>query len=342
MMISLKRNLGYKILSLALGILLYAVAFAQQNPRTSGDVYVQPDVVNIPQDMAVKSQPPGAMVSVSGPIAAVQAFRAQSIKAVVDLSDGKAGRNTVPIRYRTEATGVVVSGPQNMSVTLEKRRKDSWTVDALFDLTPPPGYSYAAVVEPRRVVVTGLTSDVLQVSRVVAIVNAPDSGSAISQTVDVVAQNNKNQIIDTVTIDPPRVKVTLNLRATPVQKTLLLSANITGTPAPGYAIVGYSFDPSSVTVSGMQTLLADRSSLTVPVDVAGLSQSTTRTVTVPMPAGLTPENGKAVRATVRFEVRPVTIVSPPTPIPSASPATESSPTPPAKPPVSGKESPRDE
>jgi YbbR domain-containing protein len=339
---SLKRNLGYKILSLALGILLYAVAFAQQNPRTSGDVYVQPEVINVPQDMAVKSPPPGSMVSVSGPIAAVQAFRSQSVKAVVDMADGKTGRNTVPVRYRTETTGVVVSGPQNVPVTLEKRRKDSWTVDALFDLTPPPGYSYAAVVEPRRVVVTGLTSDVLQVSRVVAIVNAPDNGSAVSQTVDVVAQNNKNQVIDTVTMDPPRVKVTLNLRATPVQKSLLLSANLTGTPAPGYAVTGYIFEPSSVTVSGMQTLLADRSSLTVPVDVTGLSQSTTRTVTVPIPGGLESANGKAIRATVRLEVRPVSIVSTPTPVPSASPTAAASPTPSAKPPANGKDSPNDE
>jgi YbbR domain-containing protein len=176
------------------------------------------------------------------------------------------------------------------------------------------------------------------VSRVVAIVNAPDSGGAVSQTVDIVAQNIKSQVMDTVTLEPPRVKVTLNLRATPVQKSLLLSANITGTPAPGYAVTGYAFEPSAVTVTGMQPVLADRSSLSVPVDVSGLTQTVNRTVSVPLPAGIASADGRAVRVSVRLEVRPVGVVSTPTPQPSASPGAGDE----AAPPSPGKETPRNE
>jgi YbbR domain-containing protein len=312
----LKRNLGYKILSLALGILLYAVAFAQKTPHTSSDVYVQPEVINLPPEMAVKAGPTGSMVAVAGTQVAVQTFRAQSVKATVDLANARPGMNLVEIHYKTEGFGVEVSGPQRTQVTLEKRAKTTWVVDPIFDNRPPPGYTYVAVVEPRRVTVTGLASDVMRVDRVVAIVNNMNSGSAVSQTVDLVAQNVKNQVIDTVTIEPPRVKVTLDLKSTPVQKILLLSANISGTPAPGHAVVGYTFDPVSVTVAGPLAVLSERSSLSVPIDVSGLRETTTRTVTVPMPSGMSAADGKSVQTTVRLEVNTINIVASPTPQPS--------------------------
>src|SRR5262249_4743726 len=152
----------YKILSVAIAVLLYAVASAQRNPRVSRDVYVQPKVENLPQTLSIKTEPPGFNITVVGSSAAVEAFRGQAIKATVDLSQGQTGGNRVAIRYKNEPQQTDVVGPPFTEVVLEQKRQAHFAVDV--DYNPnkaDPGYQFKdPVVVPRQVVVSGLASEV--------------------------------------------------------------------------------------------------------------------------------------------------------------------------------------
>jgi YbbR domain-containing protein len=318
------RNLGYKILSVAIAVLLYAVASAQRNPRVSRDVYIQPKVENLPQSLSIKNDPSGFNVTVVGSVTAVEAFRGQPVKATMDLSQGQPGVNRVAIRYKNEPQQTDVVGPPFSEVVLEQKRQASFGVDV--DYNPnkaDPGYQYKdAVITPRQVVVSGLASEVRRVDRVVAFIdnNGPFRGPA-----DVVAQNFRREQIDSVDIEPKTVTVTLEEQRIPANKALILSVAVSGKPAPGFTVVNYVFDPPTVEVTGSPARLKSLGSISVPVDVSGLREATNRTIPLMLPPGVAfASPGESRRVSLQLDVRPIAApVSPnptPTPQPSASPS----------------------
>lgn len=324
---AMRRNLGYKILSVLVAILLYAYADAQRNPRTVREVYIQPRVSNVPRDLVVSTPPAGFTVAVSGPQAAVDTFRAQDVKAVLDLSGTRSGANRVRVEYR-DTTGLLdVPGPTVSLVELERKVRGDYFVDVIYDNTPPAGYEYIEPVsKPRRVSVEGRAENVHRVARVVALLDNSDVVGTINRSADLVAQDRMREVVRGVEIVPPRVQVTLGLREKPATKILLLSPRFIGTPAPGYTLVHYSFSPSTVTVSGPQDVLAGLSALEVPVDVNDLRSSQTRTLNVSPLSGIGQPVPRQVR--VRVEVRPVAAPRPlETPASPATPGPASTATP---------------
>jgi YbbR domain-containing protein len=318
------RNLGYKILSVVIAILLYAVASAQHNPRVSRDVYVQPKIENLPSDLGVKADPTGFNITVSGLSAAVEAFRGQPVKATLDLSQGQPGANRVMIRYKNDPQATDVVGPPVAEVVLEKKKSAPWTVDVEYNRNnPPPGYEYKdPVVQPREVAVTGLVTEMRRVDRVVAFVdnNGPFHGPA-----DVVAQNVRREEIDTVDLAPTKVQVTIEEQKVPAKKALLLSAVVTGAAAPGYNVVNYAFDPAAVEVTGTPARLKALWSLSVPVAINGLQQSVTRSVPVPLPPGVAfADPARSRRVALHLDIRPVAVPMA-TPTPTATPKPAASP-----------------
>jgi YbbR domain-containing protein len=175
----------------------------------------------------------------------------------------------------------------------------------------------------------GLNADVSRVQRVVANLDTSGTPGAVTQDVELVAQDVKLQPVENVQIIPKQVRATLGLKKTSATKIVLLTIDLIGSPNPDYEISGYEFLPNTVTVSGSQELLAAQSSLRVPVDVDGIKASTTRTITIQPPSGLrVVGGGAAVR--LRLRVRPVATASP---APPAASSTGPSPTPSANTPA---------
>lgn len=333
-MSTLRRNFVYKFLSLVIAILLYWIASGQNsNPPVKGEFYVQPIPEGLPDNLILKAPPQGSPVSVSGTAAAMNAFRALEPKATVDLTNAQIGANRYPVKYRYPngfADSLEIIGPPTSLVTVEKKTSAKFVVEVLFNNNPPAGYEYS---EPRsvpsQVQVVGLNADVMRVGRVVANLDTSGAPGAVSQEVELVAQDIKYQPVENVQIIPNRVKATLGLKTTSSTKTVLLSIELNGSPEPGYEIKEYKFVPPMVTISGSQDLLSSRSSLRVPVDVDGIKANTTRTVTIEPPAGLRVVGNSTAR--LRLWVKPIETANPaPPPTPAAStPSPLPSTTPPA-------------
>ncbi|MES2460765.1 MAG: CdaR family protein [Armatimonadota bacterium] len=318
---TLRRNFGYKFISLLVSILLYWIASGQKNnPDVRTDIFVQPAVEGLPDNLILKSAPQGSAVSVSGTAQAVEAFRSLEPKAILNLSSGKVGSDRYPVKYLYPngfSDTLEIIGPPVALVTLEQKKSVKFTVDVLYNDNPPAGYAYSdARSAPATVQVVGLYSDVIRVQRVVANLDTSGAPGAISQDVELVAQDVKQEPVENVQIVPKQVRASLGLKKTPSTKTVLLSIELIGNPAPGYEISGYDFFPNVVTVSGSQELLASRSSLRVPVDVDGLKAGTNKTVIIQPPSGLRVVGGDAA-VRLRLNVRPVATASP---APSATPA----------------------
>ncbi|MBC8101641.1 MAG: hypothetical protein H7Z41_03540 [Cytophagales bacterium] len=322
----LRRNFGVKFWSLIIAILLYWIASGQRNPVVKTEVYVQPQVSGLGEDLVAKTLPQGSPVSVSGSAEAVEAYRALEPKATVDLTGSKPGANRYPVKYLSPdgfSNALEIIGPSVTLVTLERKKRGEYSVDVIYDDAPPAGYAYSQPrASPARVQVEGLAADVGRVARVVANLDTSGTPGAINQEIELVAQDVKQQAVESVTVVPSKVRATLGLKKTPATKTVLLSADLNGTPAPGYYIAGYRFWPNTLTISGSQDLLASRSSLSVPVDVDGIRASAARTVRVQPPSGLTVV-GTSATVHLRLDVQPIAGVR--SPVAVASPPAISAP-----------------
>jgi len=304
---TIKRNLGYKIFSLIVATLLYYVASAQQNPHVTRDLYIQPEVVKLPQSIVVKDPPAPFPLTVTGPESVLNKTTAQSIRATIDGAIAKPGVNRLPIAI-VFPPGIQSSGNDALPMgqfTTEKKDQKEYGVDVLFAGTAPPGQEYGdPIAIPSNVTVEGLSDDLKRVGRVVAHIEREDNELAVERMVTLVAEDQDKLRVDGVEIIPPQVKVRVKLHPVPTTKTMLLSVEFRGKPAPGFRIASYDPQPNQITVRGAIETLSSRSSITIPVDISGLKESTTKTVTVALPSGIQPQEALPP-IKVRLEVQPI-------------------------------------
>lgn len=328
----LRRNFGYKLLAFGAAALLYLIASAQQTGLAPVEVFLQPEVANVPDSLVLTRPPRGESVSVMGPASLIDAFREQPVKATVDARGAQPGINKLPLNFNVPDSvrgRLQITGPKEIRVEFEAPRVKTLPVEVLYEDAPPAGFKFKApIVTPSKIKLTGRADAVEKVTRVVASLDNADEPGAIERTVDVVAQDNRDQRVEGVTIAPERVRVQLLLQKTPSSKALVLSAVLTGTPAPGYRVVGYRFSPSSASVIGDQVILEPLSAMDIPVSVEGLSATTTRRVTLVAPNGTRLNSPNA--ANVTLEVRALPAISgtrAPTPSPTPKPTPTATPGP---------------
>jgi YbbR domain-containing protein len=171
----------------------------------------------------------------------------------------------------------------------------------------PDGYELATnetEVEPGFVIVTGTAAQLASIVSVDLDVNLDgrrDEQSSFEG--DLVARSSSGAV--DVRIDPPRAKVTMAIRQTFSQRQLPVVAPITGHPAAGYEIVRTVYEPSTVVVSGLKSVMDDLSEIVVDaVDVGGAATNVTQTRQIRIPN----TSVQPTTVVVRVEIRPVECV----------------------------------
>ncbi|MBC7805389.1 MAG: hypothetical protein H7145_04490 [Akkermansiaceae bacterium] len=330
----LRRNIGYKLFALVLSVMLYYVASIQQNPRVTRDQYVQPEVMQLPATLVIKERPALIQLTVSGTESELAQFEKEPLNALVDGSLVKPGLNRLP---------VMVSLPKGVSLNNaslpialfsgELKDKRPYTVDVDFSGTPPAGQEYTdPSSKPGDVIVQGLSEDLKRIGRVVASVEREGDELTIERSVDLYAEDNQRRRVEGVEIVPSKVQVRVNLRPVPRTKIMFLSVKLDGTPAQGYRIASYSDpSPNQIVVRGAVEALSAQSSIPLRVDIAGIKETITKTVTVTLPPGMSPQQALPL-IQVRVIVEPETTVggvkvAPPTPSPSPLPTASATPSP---------------
>lgn len=159
------RNLGTKILALAIGLLVWFFLSGQRRERTSERSYRIPlSVINIPPRTLISSAlPPGVDVRVRGPFTALRQLEPEQLEAVIDLRNARTGEHV----YRLSAEDINVPSevevidlaPQQVPVSLDRIAEKILPV--LPDLTGAPAAGQQVVdvhVEPRVARVVGPAS----------------------------------------------------------------------------------------------------------------------------------------------------------------------------------------
>lgn len=304
-----RRNLPYKIIALAMSGVLYAVANAQQNPRTTRDFIVRPEVRGLPDDLLVISSPKSFLVTVSGSVGALRALPSDGPSAWLDATVARTGVNRLEPHYDlppdARSARVEVRGKPFVEVVVDARGRRRFSIE----VPPVPaatGFLYKpAVVRPPETVVSGSKTQVDKVSHVLASVEPSRGDSTISGAFDLVALDDERQAVPGVHVEPARAQVRLELTQATATKSLLVSAGLTGQEAPGFQVYDAQVEPHALAVVGLQDRLAVLPGLIVLVDVQGLRENAARQVTPILPAGVRLAPGAPGRVTVRLRVRPL-------------------------------------
>src|SRR5262249_16813207 len=150
------RNLGTKILALAIAILLWFVFSAQQRERISERGYRIPlSVANVPASTIIASPLPATVeVRLRGPFTALRQLDPDRLEAVIDLTDAPRGEKIYRLAPEDvnvpREVEVIAMAPSEVRVELDASAEKSVPIAARLTGKPAAGAARAAAArEPR-------------------------------------------------------------------------------------------------------------------------------------------------------------------------------------------------
>src|SRR5438552_18910592 len=153
---ALLRNLGTKILALAIAVLIWFVFSAQQRERISERTYRIPlSVANVPPGALIASPLPGGVeVRVRGPFTALRQLDPDKLEAVIDLTKAPRGEKIYRLAPEDvnvpEGVEVIAITPADVRLVLDATAEKSLPITANVTGKPAAGYEIAEVsIEPR-------------------------------------------------------------------------------------------------------------------------------------------------------------------------------------------------
>jgi hypothetical protein len=184
------RNLGLKLLALAIALVVWFVYAAQRRERISERTYrIALSIVNVPARTLIASPLPAAVdVRVRGPFTALRQLDPEKLEAVVDLSGASPGEKVyrlgpADINVPPEVEVISIS-PADLRILLDVTAQKNLPVVPNVTGRPARGWELGEVlVEPRVVLaygpasalarMTSVTTDPISIEQRMGIVSVP-------------------------------------------------------------------------------------------------------------------------------------------------------------------------
>jgi YbbR domain-containing protein len=303
---------GLLTLSMLLGLSLWVFVTEEENP-TRVDSLGTPRLVqsvNVETGLAVANQLPAVEITIAAPEERWEEIESGfgSFTAFVDLRGVTQRDQDVPVQVEIKGVRgvrVVEVSPERVTVNLE----DLTSIDVPVHVRPvgtmPLGYELSGtnVVQP-TVRVSGPESLVGRVSDAVADLNVTGLTLGVEQTVTLIPRGGGGGEIRGVTLDPPALRVSVDIRQSTLVRTIALRVAVKGAPASGYRVVNVVVSPATITVEGSLDALQQVDAIDLDsVDVTGELTAVTRAVTVELPDGLLTSESRVV--TVVVQIAPI-------------------------------------
>ena len=302
----LTKNLGLKVMAFVFSLFLWLIVVNVDDPVT------QQTFSNIPvslenQDIITQQgnvyqvldgQNVTAVISARRSV--LQDIESDDIIATADIKEMDTDTGLIPVEisvanltagrdYQTAA-----SVPNNLRIQVEKSGKKVLSLTAsTSDVSTRDGYIIGnTTVSPEKVTITGAESQIEEIDRAVAYVEA----SGLSKDTDLTAElrllDKNGNILDqnqlTNNLGEDGITVHLEILGS---KSVPLNFGVSGTPADGYQYVGVSSEPESVVIYGTQDVLNEIDSIDIPdseinIDGATENVETSIDITPYLPEGV--------------------------------------------------------
>ncbi|MBB6671255.1 CdaR family protein [Cohnella nanjingensis] len=258
-----------KIVSLALGILLWAVVHFDPESRTPSSVasLLENRTINDVKVVAVgldernyvlrEITPQKVRITVRGTRNDLVAARTSDYTVQVDLGSLTAGTHTLPLRSDLpRGIQSLAVSPSTVTVTIEELQTKEFEVQVIPEGAPKAGYKAGTpVLRPtNRVHVTLPASEMERVDHVGASIKIEGADATLKdKTVKLVAYDAKGRPIEGAVIDPAVLE--LEVPITNPFKTVPVRFKLTGSLPPGLSISAFQPETDKVTIYGPQNEL---------------------------------------------------------------------------------------
>lgn len=308
-----------RLLSLLFAVLLFSFVHYENNSRVQStnpsngasitSVEVLTDIpigINSDKDRYfVSGIPETATIRLEGPQAILTQTLATRNFEIVTPDLDELGPGTHVIRLEAEGISNQLDYsimPSEFPVVIEEKVTKEFDINVEFDTAYlEDGYEAGTPqLSQDTVVISGAASTVEQVNQV-AVVVVPEEGNItedIEATLSILVFDASGELLN-VNIEPSQVDVYIPVEGT--QKSLPIALRQTGTADSNYeyTLELEQGESESVLVTGDQDLLEDMGNFVVEVDVSGVTESTLRTVPLPVPDGITEVSPEELDVVIR-------------------------------------------
>ncbi|MBN1955490.1 MAG: hypothetical protein JW900_10625 [Anaerolineae bacterium] len=247
-------NIGTIVLSLILAVAIWVVAQEQQDP-TVEQRYPSTIPVTIPappEGMIVYGQTETQVrFTLRAPDSIWQVLQPEDVHATINLDGLEAGSHQVPIQVVVNQGPVMVSqiSPEAITINLEAIAETQLPIEIQVNGQTAVGYTTKSpIITPATTTITGPTSFVSQVARVVGTVSVDGERDDVRGEASLQALNNDGEAVRNVTLTPDHVAVHVPVEQLHNFKDLAVTAWLEGQVASGYRIASITVDPPLVTV----------------------------------------------------------------------------------------------
>lgn len=257
----LTRNIGLKILSLLLAVLLWVIILNVDDPvKTESFSNIQVNKIN---ENVLKSKDQvyevvsgdTVDVKVKGKRSIIEKLKKEDFQAIADLSqlsvvDAAPINISIP-RYEGMVE-IVERDTFTMKVRLEKLDTQQFRVDVVEKGTVSEGYYIKEkTARPNMIQVSGAATMINKIDKVVVEVDVGNADESFKVEAVPKVYDKNGTLMDSskMTFNYEKVKVAVNLLKT---KTVSLFIDLTGKPFYGYQYVNFEYEPKQVVIAGEQ------------------------------------------------------------------------------------------
>jgi len=296
-------------LALILAVIVWIVATQEQNPIQEGEF-------GEPIRVEVRNQPEGTTflpgvfeelvwLTLRAPESSWRDLRTDKCSAWIDLEGHGAGDYEVPVKASCTDANIRVLSLRPASVPVRLQEETSRTVPVQIQLYGSAALGYQVstdevVISPESVTVTGPAPLVESVAKATLDLYFQDVKETFTGVRSVVARQTNGESVGTgVTIEPPRVQITVPV----VQETgfneVVVRPQIEGSVATGYWVRGVSIDPVTVMLVGDPDVVSQIAfAETVPLDITGATGDVVERIALDLPEGASTVGVQGVLITV--------------------------------------------
>ena len=252
----LASNIRTFLLALVLGasVWLSAVTGADPDEVLPFPRPVPLEVIGQDPSLILTSEiPPTIEVTLRAPRSVWELLIAQenSVHGILDITGLSAGEHTqvIQIRIGARPAKTVLVTPETVTFTLEPLSTQSLPVDIIISGKPAVGYQAGdATIEPTQIAISGPESIVKQAARARVQVNLDDVRESIDEAFDVQVLDDKNTILNGVSINPQSARVMIPISPQSGYRDLAVKVVVNGQVAAGYRLENISVFPPVITV----------------------------------------------------------------------------------------------
>lgn len=292
------KNLPLLLASILLAIAVWVLAVTTTDPVVKRNYTAHPvdlEVTGLDPSLLITSKlPEQVSMTLSAPESIWNSELSNTgvVRAILDVSDLKAGNFTLPVEIKIDAQPVRVDNysPRELEVHIEQLYSKDLSITLVQPSSPAVGYEAGTPkLSASTATVSGPSSQVEKVTEVRATLDVSQAKQDIDRTLELQALDESGLPVDGVTLSPERINVKMAVSQRGGYRNVSIKVVTSGQIASGYRLTNISSNPLVVTVYSSNPEMVNNLPgyiETVPLNLTDANEDLQVSLPLALPSGI--------------------------------------------------------